>query len=63
MMEFFRSIKTFLVESRAELRKVSWPTREGVKDSTAVVLMTVLIVLILFVIYDYFFSHLMAALA
>ena len=58
-MEWLKTTTGFLKESRAELRKVSWPTREGVKDSTGVVLVTVLIVLVLFIIFDFIFSRLM----
>ena len=58
-MKFLTTLTGFLGESRAELRKVSWPTQNDVKDSTGVVLVTVLIVLALFIVYDFVFSELM----
>ena len=36
--------RDFVKEVRAELSKVSWPTREELRDSTLVVIVTVLIV-------------------
>jgi preprotein translocase subunit SecE len=36
--------REFVREVRAELSKVSWPTREELRDSTLVVIVTVLIV-------------------
>lgn len=58
-MKFLTTLTGFLGESRAELRKVSWPTQNDVKDSTGVVLVTVLIVLGLFIVFDFVFSELM----
>ena len=52
-------MKTFMTESRAELRKVSWPTRDDVVDSTGVVLATVVAVIVCFLVYDTIFSKLM----
>jgi len=40
-MEQFRE---YLKDVRAELGKVSWPTREELRDSTIVVIVTVLLV-------------------
>ena len=31
-------IKTYLLETRSELKKVTWPTRQELKDSTRVVI-------------------------
>jgi len=40
----FGSVRDFLVDVRAEMRKVSWPTQDELKDATKrVVLMTVAI--------------------
>lgn len=36
--------RDFVKEVRSELSKVSWPTREELRDSTVVVIVTVLIV-------------------
>jgi len=37
-------VKAFLKDVRAEIAKVSWPTRGELRDSTVVVIVTVLIV-------------------
>ena len=37
-------IKIFLVETRTELKKVTWPTREELKESTRVVIVSTIIV-------------------
>lgn len=58
-MKFLETFRGFIGESKAELAKVSWPTQADVKDSTGVVLITVLIILGLFVVFDYVFSELM----
>lgn len=58
-MKFLNTFREFIGESKAELGKVSWPTQADVKDSTGVVLITVLIILGLFVVFDFVFSELM----
>ena len=48
----FENLKVFWGEARLEYRKISWPTREEVQGSTAVVFTTVGFVLVtLFVFY------------
>ena len=42
----------FVKDVRAELAKVSWPTREELRDSTVVVIVTVLIVAVFVGIVD-----------
>jgi len=37
-------IKLFLTETRTELKKVTWPTREELKESTRVVIISTIIV-------------------
>jgi len=37
-------IKLFLAETRTELKKVTWPTREELKESTIVVIVSTFIV-------------------
>lgn len=46
-------IKTFLREVRAELRKVSWPSREVTIASTWVVIAVCFIFAVYFAIVDY----------
>jgi len=38
-----KNLIQFVKESFAELKKVSWPTQEDVKESTVVVLITVVV--------------------
>ncbi len=38
-----KSLIRFIKESFAELKKVSWPTQEDVKESTVVVLIAVIV--------------------
>ena len=41
--EYPRRFKQFVHESRLELKHVSWPTREDVKATTVVVLVTIFV--------------------
>ena len=43
-MSWTAQAREFLKDVRAEIAKVSWPTREELRDSTLVVIVTVLIV-------------------
>jgi len=43
-MSWTERIRTFFKEVQVEVRKVSWPTRSELRDSTIVVIATVLIV-------------------
>jgi preprotein translocase subunit SecE len=38
-----KSLKEFIKESIAELKKVSWPSKDDVKESTIIVLITVVV--------------------
>ncbi len=40
----FRSLKVFLAETRAEFRKIVWPTRQKTVNQTIVVLVTILVI-------------------
>ena len=50
-----RRIVQFFRESYAELRKVSWPSREEVGNSTRVVLISVALIALALGIVDYIF--------
>ena len=41
MLEYFKRARTFLVEVRAEFKKVTWPPRREVYGTTIVVIITV----------------------
>jgi preprotein translocase subunit SecE len=43
-MSWTERIRAFFKEVQVEIRKVSWPTRQELRDSTIVVIATVLIV-------------------
>jgi preprotein translocase subunit SecE len=43
-MSAMEQVREYLKDVRGELTKVSWPTREELRDSTVVVIVTVLLV-------------------
>ena len=43
-MAAMQQVREYLKDVRSELMKVSWPTREELRDSTVVVIVTVLLV-------------------
>jgi preprotein translocase subunit SecE len=43
-MSAMQQVREYLKDVRSELAKVSWPTREELRDSTVVVIVTVLLV-------------------
>jgi preprotein translocase subunit SecE len=50
-------IVTFLSETRTELKKVSWPTREELKQSTRVVIVATFMVTIFIGVVDQILSR------
>ena len=52
-------IVNFFREVRAEMQKVTWPTREELMSSTGVVLMTMLILSTFVGVTDFVMSHLL----
>lgn len=48
-----KKIINFLKESRAELKKVNWPSREEVLTSTRVVIISILIIAGVIALIDY----------
>ena len=53
----FQKIINFIKESRAELRKVTWPNRKQLISSTVVVMITVALVAVFLGIVDLIFSR------
>ena len=45
-------IRNFLSETRAEMRKVTWPTRDELKESTKIVIIATFIVTVFIGIID-----------
>ena len=52
-----KKVTTYFEEVRAEMQKVTWSTREELMGSTAVVLMTMLILSTFIGIADFVFSQ------
>lgn len=50
-------IKTYLAETRTELKKVTWPSRQDLIDSTKVVIVATLIVTVFTGIIDQILSR------
>ena len=50
-------IKLFLSETRTELKKVTWPTREELKESTKVVIISTFLVTIFVGVVDQILSR------
>jgi preprotein translocase subunit SecE len=48
----FEKIKNFLSETRAEMRKVTWPTRDELIESTKIVIIATFVVTIFIGIID-----------
>jgi preprotein translocase subunit SecE len=55
----FRKLVEFLKETRAELGKITWPTRGELRESTIVVIITVIIITIFIGAVDWVFSEAM----
>jgi preprotein translocase subunit SecE len=43
-VEMFEKIKSFLSETRAEMRKVTWPTRDELIESTKIVIIATFVI-------------------
>ncbi len=50
------SITRYLKETRSELRKVTWPTRDEAIKLTIVVIVTIIVMATLLGVIDYLFS-------
>jgi preprotein translocase subunit SecE len=58
--DFFGRIGQFLREVKVELQKVSWLTREELRDSTVIVLLSTLALAIVVAIFDFAMSKLIS---
>jgi preprotein translocase subunit SecE len=59
MNDIFQKVRQFIREVRAELKRVTWPTRKETVGSTSVVLVLVLIVAAFLMIVDLVLQTLM----
>lgn len=57
-MMLFSKITNFFTESKIELKKVSWPSKEELIDSTVVVLVSVILLAIFIGVIDLILSKL-----
>ena len=48
----FENLRVFFTEARSEFNKISWPTLDEIKGSTAVVCVTILFLLVVLFAYD-----------
>jgi len=48
----FQKIKHFFSETRVEMRKVTWPTRDELKESTKIVIVATFVVTVFIGIVD-----------
>jgi preprotein translocase subunit SecE len=46
------SLKVFFADAKTEFKKISWPSRDEVKDSTTIVCVTILFVMVVLGAYD-----------
>jgi len=59
MLAYPRRFRQFVHESRVELKHVSWPTREDIKSTTVVVLVTIFVFGAFLFLTDWFSSSVM----
>jgi preprotein translocase subunit SecE len=46
------NLKVFFNDARTEFKKISWPSRDEVKDSTIIVCTTIVFVMVVLGVYD-----------
>jgi preprotein translocase subunit SecE len=51
-VNFIASLREFFAEAKTEFKKISWPTRDEVKDSTIIVCTTIVFVMVVLGAYD-----------
>ena len=56
LKNIFNKINNFIKEARTELKKVIWPNRKDLKNSTIVVISTIIIASIFIGLIDIFFT-------
>jgi len=56
LKNIFNKINNFIKEATAELKKVIWPTKKDLKNSTIVVISTIIIASIFIGLVDIFFT-------
>jgi len=56
LKNIFNKINNFIKEAIAELKKVIWPTKKDLKNSTIVVISTIIIASVFIGLVDIFFT-------
>jgi len=56
LKNIFNKINNFIKEATSELKKVIWPTKKDLKNSTIVVISTIIIASIFIGLVDIFFT-------
>ena len=56
---WFVRINAFLAEVRAELKKVSWPSKGELRSATGVVIVSTALVTVFVVVVDFLLNHIM----
>lgn len=60
IVDSLNKIGQFLKDVKLELKKVSWSTRLELKDSTIIVLISVIILAVIIGVFDFFMSKLIS---
>ena len=55
----FQNLREFFNEARSEFKKISWPSREEIQGSTAVVIVTIVSLMVMLFIYDFVIQKLL----
>ena len=59
-MKMFNKLVKFIKEVRNELKRVSWPSRDDVRESTTVVIVVVLVLAVFIGLVDWALSFLVS---
>jgi preprotein translocase SecE subunit len=51
-LKLIDNLKVFFDDARTEFKKISWPSRDEVKDSTIIVCTTIVFVMVVLGLYD-----------
>lgn len=57
---FFARIKKFFKDTKSELKKVTWPTKEQLKKNTGVIIAFIILVAIFLFVFDVAFGKLVS---
>jgi preprotein translocase subunit SecE len=55
----FQQLRDFFAEARSEFKKISWPSPEEIRGSTAVVFVTILSMMVMLFVYDFVIQKLL----